>query len=163
MDNQIQSERTTAICLWLLPVIFLLHSAEEYWGGGGYSAYMGRTRGVAISPTRFIVLSSIGWSLILLGVVLARKLSFPQWLLACLGSLLLVNGLSHTARALSTTEYNPGLASALVVFIPFGAWTLVRLKPRMMNRSFWTAALVGLVIQVSVTLISLSGGRQPAG
>ena len=163
MDNQIQSERTTNICLWLLPVIFLLHSAEEYWGGGGYSAYMGRTRGTAISPTRFVVLSSIGWSLIMLGVVLSRKLKFSQWLLACLGTLMVANGVSHTARAVQTFEYNPGLTSALIVFVPFGAWTIFRMRRRMRTRDFWIALLVGVGIQVSLKFIALIGATHPTG
>ncbi len=163
MNNQNQFERVTAICLWLLPVIFLLHSAEEYGGGGGYSAYMGRTRGLAISPVKFIVLSSIGWSLIMLGVVLARKLKFSQWLLVCLGTLQLANGVSHSVRSLSTMEYNPGLISALVVFIPFGVWTLFRLKRRMADRSYWTAALIGVTIQVSVSLIARIAASHPTG
>ncbi|MDQ3172961.1 MAG: hypothetical protein M3Q91_04515 [Acidobacteriota bacterium] len=43
-----------------ISVTYLLHIAEEYWGGEGYSAYLLKLRGVQLSPTRFLVVQAIG-------------------------------------------------------------------------------------------------------
>ena len=145
--------------LWLFPLTFLIHIAEEYWGGGGFSAYLARARGVNLSPTKFLVMNGIAWALMLLGVVLARKLRFSQWLLVCLSTVVLINGLSHTINTIVTGEYNPGVVSGLLIWIPLGLATLFRLKKEMQGRRYWIALAVGVAIHGVVTLTALTGGK----
>ena len=40
------SQRIALLLSWLFPLSYLLHIAEEYWGGEGYLAYLLRIRGV---------------------------------------------------------------------------------------------------------------------
>lgn len=148
-----------ALRLWLFPATYLIHVAEEYWGGGGYSAYMLRTRGVELAPTRFLVLNGIGLALMVLGVVLARQLKFSGWLGVCLATLTLANGLSHTIQTLRTSEYNPGLISGLLIWIPLGAFLLLHQRGNMRSRRYWSAFAVGAGIQVCVSLLAISGGK----
>ena len=79
------SDTTTTIWSWLFPVTYLIHIAEEYWGGGGYSAYLLRLRGVHLSPTRFLLAQSIGVILVVVGIMLARRFNFPHMMLVILG------------------------------------------------------------------------------
>ncbi len=144
---------------WLLPLAYLIHIAEEYAGGGGYSAYMARVRGVNISNVRFLFLQSIGFGLMLLGIFLARRLRFLEWMLVCLGMVEAANGLSHTATAISSGSYNPGVVTGLLIFIPLGVIVAAQLKRRMSLGRYVSAALVGLGIQAVVSLLALSGGR----
>jgi len=58
--DQLLFNTSTTLWSWLFPVTYLLHLAEEYWGGEGYSAYLLKLRGVQLSPTRFLVVQAIG-------------------------------------------------------------------------------------------------------
>lgn len=156
------STKSLAIWLWSLPFIYLIHMAEEFWGGGGYPAYMLRTRGVLLSPTRFLIFGAVGLALILIGVVLARRLRFAKWLIVCLSALFFANAVSHTITAVRLAEYNPGLVSGLIIFIPFGVAALLRWRKEIRTSSLASALAVGLAIQFAVSLIAASGGRQPS-
>jgi Protein of unknown function with HXXEE motif len=159
MVNEIASGSAMKIWLWLFPVAYLLHLAEEQWAAGGYVAYVARTRGVNLSSTKFIVLNAVGWGLMTLGVSLARRLGFSEWLLVCLATVILINGLSHTATALLRVEYNPGLATGLLVFIPLGAMILIYLSRRMRMRRYLGALAVGACIHGIIFLLAATGGN----
>jgi hypothetical protein len=161
MVDEIISGSMTRIRLWLFPVVYLLHIAEEYWAGGGYVAYVARTRGVNLSSTKFLVLNGIGWALMALGVSLARRLGFSEWLLVCLATVILINGLSHTITALVRFEYNPGLVTGLLIFIPLGAAILIYLSRRMSGRRYLGAMAVGACIHGVIFLLAATGGTPP--
>jgi hypothetical protein len=90
--------------------------------------------------------------------VLASKLKFSQWLMVCMATALLLNGLSHTINAVVRAEYNPGLVSGLLIFIPLGVIVLARLKGRMRGRRYFGALLVGVLINGVVLWLALGGG-----
>lgn len=159
MADETHPEKTPGILPWLFPLTLLLHLAEEYWGGGGFSAYIERTRGINLPPSRFLLMNSIGLGLMVLGVVLARRFAFTHWLLACYGAIVFGNGLSHTLNGIVTREYNPGLITGLLIWIPLGLWTLLYLKKKMPRRRFWTAFAIGFAILIVVVLLTLSGGN----
>src|SRR5882672_11722646 len=87
-------DRATIFWSWLFPLSYLIHIAEEYWGGEGYPAYILRLRGVHMSTTRFLVAQGVGVVLVTIGVILARRFNFPQMMLIILGSIVLVNGIT---------------------------------------------------------------------
>lgn len=158
MSDETNFDAPATIWLWLFPVTYVAHIAEEFWGGGGYPAFMLRTRGITITPTRFLVMSGVAWGLMLVGVMLARRLRFQDWLLVCLGTLVLANGLSHTINTLLRGEYNPGLVSGVLVWIPLGVVTLFRLKGSMQGSRYMAAIAVGSGIQVVISLLAMKGG-----
>ena len=137
--NHLFATTSTAGWSWLFPVSYLLHIAEEYWGGEGYSAYLLRLRGIQLSPARFLVIQAIGLALMTLGVILARRLKFPNLLSVILGSVILVNGLTHTALSLAYTEYVPGLITSILLWIPLGIVTLLGLRRTMRQARYWIA------------------------
>jgi hypothetical protein len=145
------------IWLWLFPVVYLLHICEEYWGG--YPSYVMRTSGVNLSPTRFLVLNGIGWALTTLGVCLARRLGFTEWLLVCLATVVFINGILHTVSTVLRSEYNPGVISGLLIFIPLGAAILIYMKRRMRARRYYGALMVGVGIHAVISLLAVSGGK----
>jgi Protein of unknown function with HXXEE motif len=159
MTDKTYSEAAISIRLWLFPAVYLLHIAEEYRAGGGLPAYLARTRGINLGPTKFLVMNAVGWALMIAVLLLARRLKFSQWLLVCMATVLLINGLLHTAGAVSGAEYNPGLVSGLLLFIPLGAATLVRLKKNMRGPRYFGAMLVGIVVHAVISLLTLSGGN----
>lgn len=150
--------------LWLYPATYLLHIAEEYWGGTGYIAHLAKTKGVVFTPLRFFSLTIFGWVLMVVGVILADRCKFPQLLLVIFGTLVLGHVLSHTVSRVRTAKYNPGLLTGLLIWLPLGAITLVQLQGSMSGGRYWTGLVIGIGIQGMVLLIAARGGsyRRPA-
>jgi uncharacterized membrane protein HdeD (DUF308 family) len=143
----------------LFPVTYFFHIIEEYYGGEGYSAYLLRLRGIHLSPTRFLLVQTIGLTLMILGIILARRLLFPNQLNVILGAVTLVNGLTHVISSLVYTEYVPGLITSLMLWIPLGLATLLGLKPMMRESRYWLCLAVGVGISGIIELITSNSGR----
>src|SRR6266498_989036 len=161
MKTQTSSPSAGAInyWLWVFPITYLIHIAEEYWGGEGYPAYILRLRGVHMSTTRFLVAQSLGVVLITIGVILARRFKFPQMMLIILGAIVLVNGITHSVTALSIRRYGPGLWSSIFIWIPLGIFTLLRFKNEVGGRKYWIAIAIGVGVNVVVGILTMRGGR----
>lgn len=155
MADEIRAGASLRILPWLYPAFYALHIAEEHWAGGGFPAYLARTRGVYITPARFLLLNWVAWALMVAGLAAARRMGFSRWLLMCLGTVLFINGFSHTIVATARAEYNPGLASALLLFIPIGVYTLARIKRGMRGRRVAGALMTGLLIHGVIFLLTL--------
>ena len=143
----------------MFPVTYLIHIAEEFWGGEGYLAYLFRLRGVEISPTRFFVLQGLGVVLVTAGVIISQQLHFPRFMLVLLGALVLSNGITHTVTAVLDGGYGPGLVSCVLIWIPLGLLTLIRLVGQPNTIQYVVAMLTGFAINGAVAIITLRGGR----
>ncbi len=137
---------------WVFPLTYLLHIAEEYWGG--YPAHLLRVYGVDLSIKRFLLLQSIGILLMVVGVVLARRLRFTHFLLIMLAAVFLSNALIHTTRSIMAVSYEPGLLSSLILWLPLGIATLVQLPARMSRRRYLLSVICGVIISAVVELIT---------
>src|SRR5262252_794096 len=137
----------SVIWMWLFPVTYLIHLAEEFWGGEGYSAYLYRLRGVHLSPTRFLIFQSLGLILLTVGVVLSRQFKWPRFMLALMGALVLANGLTHTITAIRDRGYGPGLVTCVLVWIPLGLVTLFKMPAQMQTSRYVIAVSIGFAIQ----------------
>jgi uncharacterized membrane protein HdeD (DUF308 family) len=133
--------------LWLFPVAYAVHIAEEFSG-------VGPGNDINLSRAQFLVLSGVALLLIVTGVVLAQRFGFPQLLAVCLGALFVVNGLSHTLSTISHHRYNAGVVSGILVFIPLGLITLISFKRSMNWLRFCVGVGLGLLIQGIVTVIA---------
>jgi hypothetical protein len=159
--SQVKFRRDKAVNLlsWLLPLTYLIHIAEEYWGGEGYPAYIYRVRGVYLAPSRFLVAQAIGFGLVVLAVILARQFTFPTMMLVILSTTVMGNALTHTVSALPTLSYNPGLLSSLLIWLPLGIFVLVRFKREVSPQRYWLAIAIGVGINVAIGVITMRGGR----
>jgi hypothetical protein len=146
--------------LWLFVVTYIIHVAEEYWGGEGYSAHLLRSQGVYMSPTRFLVVQAIGIALMSAGILIAKRLKFPNAMAVILGAAVLGNGFTHTLNALRAQSYESGLISAIVIWIPLGLFSIIYFRRRILNQTrFWTAVAIGIGINVAIAIITMSGGK----
>jgi hypothetical protein len=153
-------DRATIFWSWLFPLSYLIHIAEEYWGGEGYPAYIFRLRGVHMSTTRFLVAQSVGFVLVTIGVILARRLKFLPMMLVILGTVVAVNAITHIVTALKGLSYGPGLVSSIIVWGPLGIATLIRYKSAIDDqRQYWLAIAIGVAINVVVGILTMRGGR----
>jgi hypothetical protein len=152
-------DRAVDFFSWLVPITYVIHIAEEYWGGEGYPAYIYRLRGVHLSPARFLVAQISGLVLVTIGIILARKFNFPSMMLVILATTIMVNGFTHSFNALNTFTYNPGLVTSASIWIPLGIFVLARFKRRMKTSRYMIAIAIGVGINVAVGIIAMRGGR----
>lgn len=157
--NHLLSGTSTTLWSWLFPITYLFHIAEEYWGGEGYSAYLLRLRGIQLSPTRFLVVQAIGLTLMMVGIILARRFQFPNLLSVILGGVVLVNGLTHTILSLAYAEYVPGLITSILLWIPLGVATLLVFRRTMREARYWLCVVLGVAINGIIELITSKGGQ----
>ena len=144
---------------WMFPVTYMIHVAEEYWGGEGYSAYIYKLRGVNLSPTRFLLAQSIGFILVTIGVILAHKLKFRRMMLIILGTIVFVNGLTHAFTAVSILGYGPGLFSSIFIWMPLGIFVLLRFKNEVTRKRYWIGIAIGVGINLVVGVLTMRGAR----
>ena len=157
MDRARQLDISAVGWSWLFPVAVLVHIIEEYWGGVAFAASPSEMRGVSLRPAQFLILTAIGLGLLTVGVVLAHRLKFQQWLMVCLGTIVSINGLTHTASSVFKAEYNPGLISGVLIFIPLGVVTLLGLRRAMRRRRYYAALAAGIAIHGVISLLARGG------
>ena len=153
------SDSSIVLWSWLFPLTYIIHIGEEFYGGEGYPAYLKRLRGVEMSSTKFLVGQGIGLALIILGILIARRLSFPRQLLIILAAVVMINGLSHLVTSSYYRQYGPGLISGVLIWIPLGLATLIRFKNDMRAGRYWLCFAIGVGINVAISLITLQGTR----
>ena len=113
-----------------------------------------------MSTARFLAAQSVGFILVTIGVILARRLKFLPMMLVILGALVAGNALTHTVTALSILEYGPGLLSSIFVWGPLGIATIIRYKSAIDDqRQYWIAIAIGIGINVVVGILAMRGGR----
>jgi len=133
-------------------VIYTLHQIEEHLWPGGFRQFTNAhvfksgqdnwpvdTGGVALVNIGFV------W------VPLAAAALAPgalRWVGLAWVGLTLINGLSHIATSIRFRSYNPGLATSLVLFLPFTIWMLVVEAAR----GALSGAEIGLILLLGVLL-----------
>jgi len=151
-----KSHISTSFWSWIFPVTYVIHIAEEYWGGEGYSSYLLRLRGITLSPTRFLMSQAVAFALMIIGIILAKYLKFPNQMIVVLGSVVFINGVTHCVQTVGHGEYVPGLFTAILVWIPLGIATLLRFKRGMRTGSYWTSVALGVGIILGVEILIIS-------
>jgi hypothetical protein len=139
-----------ALVFWVylqLPV-YLLHQLEEH-AGDRFRIFVNETVGGGVevlSRRATFAINALGvWGVDLLALYLAVCVG-PGWGLMAM-YLPLVNVVGHVGQAVALRRYNPGLISALVLFVPlagFGLWAVTRAG------ATWGMQAVGLVVAVGV-------------
>jgi len=156
--NDVHSMFSVVFWLWFFPVSYVIHAAEEFWGGEGYTAYLYRLRGVHISISRFIVLHFLGLVLIATGVLIAHLLHFPVFMIVVFGALIFSNGISHTVTAIWDRGYGPGLITS-IAWIPLGAFAVYEMFGQISIARLVIASLIGMGMNGGVAFFTMKGGK----
>jgi hypothetical protein len=159
MIDTILGEKNETIWAWLFPITYLVHVAEEYCAGIALAPSSNKIRGANLTATQFLMLHGIASLLLLAGFILAGRFKLRHWMLICLGTIVLVNGIFHAIGGLRIGGYNPGLISGALIWIPLGLLTLVKLKKRMRPDRYWLAFAIGIGINVVILLLGRGGRR----
>ena len=113
-----------AAAFFLLPA-YMVHQYEEH-DDDRFRLFLNQTIGKGydvLSPMAVFIINVPGvWGVIALSLYAAVTVN-PGWALIAV-DLVLVNAFVHIVHALIFRRYNPGLATALVIFLPLGGTTL---------------------------------------
>lgn len=131
--------------IWLYPVTYACHIAEEVWGGSGFPAWVREAAGVRLTNQELVIWNGIGWVAMTAGIVLISRSRKWRWVLTTLAGILLLNVLLHAGGSLVTYSYSPGLISSLALWLPLGLYTL-RYEWRYAARSTFVKGLVGVIV-----------------
>ena len=159
MSDKIDAKTTWTIWPWLFPLLYLIHVVEEYWAGVALATSPNKIRGANFTSGQFLIVNGLTFVLMLAIFILSQRFKFSLWLMVCVGTVLLINGLFHIKGTIKIAAYNPGLVTGTLLFVPLGIATLVVLKSRMSGRRYWTALITGILINFIVLLVA-RGGRK---
>jgi hypothetical protein len=155
--NTTRNDNFTGSWAWLFPLSYLIHIAEEYWGG--FPAWIARFWGVESSLSNFLSWNGGALVMMMVGVTLALRMKSYRWLLVSFGTVVLINGLVHTGASIVTRSYSPGLISGLLLFIPLGTVTLLRARVSVNRRTLRAGFIVGVLMHAVVVLLAFGFAR----
>jgi len=144
--------------------LYMLHQVEEYGidlQGVSY-AFRGALCGklefpdaaTCLIPFSFFTAVNVGtvWIAVVLAAMLGRRR--PLLALSAYG-IVLVNALTHIVMALYDRAYNPGLLTAVVLFVPCGLWALHAGRQSGISRIGLASIVIGGVAVHAVLILSL--------
>src|SRR5579859_7931657 len=127
--------------IWLFPVTYLFHIAEEYWGG--FAQWFSTATGVHATNEAVLLLNGIGLAVMTISVVLVSRSRKWRWVLTAIAGIVVVNALLHAAGSVLARSYSPGLVSGLLLWMPLGCYTLWR-EWRSAARSTFVKGVIGV-------------------
>lgn len=139
---------------WLFPLTYVLHLAEEYWGGEGFPAWISRVAGVSFTNQEFLVLNSFALVLMTLGAWLIYQNTW-RWMLTALAGVVFLNGTLHLVFSVLTWSYSPGLISGVLCWMPLGLFTLHLQWRLAARRSFVLGVGLAFGLHVLVSWLAL--------
>jgi len=158
MTNRVQENMDTRSfpsanqIAWLIPVTFLVHQIEEYLGQ--FPLWFSELLNAQLSNQDFIIINAAG-----LFVFTVFSLSYlfnrNNVILAALGTLIFVNGISHLLLSVFTLTYSPGTISGIVLFIPLGSIIFKKIFPKLSEGERVTAMALGIFVLFIVSMIAM--------
>jgi hypothetical protein len=156
--NQLDQTTFVKAWVWLFPLTYLAHIAEEYWGG--FYRWIAHIIGGELTAGQFLSLNTIFWLVMTAMIALAFFSRAGAWLVIAFGTVVLINGSAHVLGSLFTRSYSPGAVSGLLLWIPLGVFTLRRAWCCVSRGSFIAGLLTGIALHAVVTLSALSELRR---
>lgn len=147
---------------------YMIHQVEEH-AGDRFRAFVNQRlfAGREALTTLGVLWVNVGavWGIDLAALYVARAAG-PGWALAA-PYLMIVNAISHIAAAARFGDYNPGLVTSFVIFLPLGLtalWTIpATWAQHLVGLAFSLGVHAAVVLTVAAHLRSLrrSAGAQP--
>jgi hypothetical protein len=114
------------VAVFLMLPAYMIHQVEEH-AGDRFRRFVNkriaRVPNALTTPAVVVVNVPLVWGVDLVAIYLARFVAVGWGLIAIY--LILVNAVLHLAGAAVLRAYNPGLVTALVLFLPLGGGALV--------------------------------------
>ncbi|MEO0572644.1 MAG: HXXEE domain-containing protein [Bacteroidota bacterium] len=152
----------------LLLIAYLIHQFEEHWidlFGNYYAFYnfnnntileiLGQPESSIIPLTKesiFAINTTLVWLVGFLVVSGSPKHVFPLFAMA---GIMLINGLVHLLAGIAKFQYNPGLFTSIVLFIPLYFWMIKQMRYRVVR--YKTYLIAGLIWAFLAHVIMVAG------
>lgn len=153
------SSRTDAV-LWLFPLAYGLHIAEEY--AFHFPAYVAKLSGRHISNPQFLVINAVLWLLMVATVILVLVRPSHAWLIVTLASILGINAALHIVGSIVTLDYSPGTVTAAFLHVPVVVVALRRILPHLRRSVAVRAATLGAAIHAGVIFVAANPSLIPS-
>jgi hypothetical protein len=143
------------LLVYLQLPVYMLHQLEEHYDDRFRKFVNDLLAGgrEVLSTPAVVVINVVGvWVVILIALYLARFVGLGLGLIAIY--LTLVNALVHVVGAAVQRRYNPGLATAVVLFLPVGIWGLmvVSASPGVTATDHVVGLAVAILVHVAIAV-----------
>jgi hypothetical protein len=143
------------LAVYLQLPFYMLHQIEEHYGDR-FRRFLNDfvAGGLPALTTPAVVLINVPgvWGIDLISIYLARFVDIGLGLIAVY--LMLVNAITHIIAAIVLRRYNPGLVSAIVLFIPASIWAIVAISAVPGVDAADHAVGLGIAIAIHVAIIA---------
>jgi hypothetical protein len=138
--------------VWLFPLAYGLHIAEEYWlHFPDWVSHLSRS---FVSNSQFLFLNGAFWLLMVVSVVAIRARTSPAWLVATLAAILGINAALHLLSSLVTRTYSPGSITAAFLYLPLVIYAFRQVLPRITRGLALRAVGLGAAIHAGAMLLA---------
>lgn len=138
--------------LWPLVAAYALHVAEEWFGG--FPDWLQLVVGRPMPGTAFLIINAVAFVLLIAGIRSATQSERSGWIAIAVATIFLVNALAHAAGAVLTRSYAPGLISAVVLYVPLGALTMIRAVDQADRAQISRGVIAGVGIHLLVFVLA---------
>lgn len=143
---------STRLTIALLPVAFVAHVAEEWYGG--FSAWTATALGTEVSPERFLLINLVALPIFSGCAIASLRDAKFAWLAASLSALFGLNGALHALATLAFGQYSPGTVTGLLLYVPLSALALRSLASHLSAAAFSQAILLGALAHALVAVLA---------
>ena len=138
----------------LLPVVLLVHQAEEWFGG--FPEWTRYAVGSGVTAERFLVINTVGLVLFTAWTLAAFRDRRISWIVAALATLMGLNGLLHALASVLVDRYSPGTATGLLLSLPFSIVVLRAALEALPRGRVLSAMAAGVLFHGLVTIWALA-------
>ncbi|PDZ08525.1 HXXEE domain-containing protein [Bacillus pseudomycoides] len=122
MLERFKTWSNSTLYIWLIPILFAFHNAEEYYFFPEMKYFQPiRMEENAGQKQYFFIalclLTSIVFLLVCIHSIFKKKVTL--YILLVIQAMIFMNGLFHITGAILTERYVPGLVTAVIFIIPF--------------------------------------------
>lgn len=154
------------LLVYLLLPVYMLHQLEEHYGDRFrtfVNAHLAGGRDALTTEAVVVINVPLVWGVDLAAIYLAYFVELGLGLIAVY--LTLVNAIVHIAGGVVLRTYNPGLVTAVILFLPLSLWTLITVaeRPGVTLIEHFGALALAILVHVAIVVHVLRRARSLAG
>ena len=138
--------------VWLFPLAYGLHIAEEYWLH--FPDWVSQFFRSFVSSSQFLFLNGAFWLFMVVCIVAIRARASVAWLVVTLASILGINAALHLLGSLVTRTYSPGSITAAFLYLPLVLYAFRQILPQITRSLALRGVALGAAIHAGVMLLA---------
>ena len=146
--------------VWLFPLTYGLHIAEEYWLR--FPSWVSQNFRTFVSNPQFLLLNGVFWLLMVVAVIAILARPSLAWLVVTLAAIVGINAALHLLGSLVTFSYSPGSITAALLYLPLVLYASRQVRERVPSGLALLAVGLGAAIHAGVMLLASHPSLLPA-